>query len=46
MLIGACDPRWSLAQRVKIVGSTTACVAILDGENAIVNVGNLGDAAR
>jgi protein phosphatase PTC7 len=31
-------------ERVKIVGSTTACVAILDGENAIVNVGNLGDA--
>ena len=47
VLMGASDPREVIRaahERVKIVGSTTACVAILDGENAIVNVGNLGDA--
>jgi protein phosphatase PTC7 len=47
VLMGASDPRDVIRaahERVKIVGSTTACVAILDGENAIVNVGNLGDA--
>ena len=47
VLMGASDPREVIRaahERVKIVGSTTACVAILDFENAIVNVGNLGDA--
>ena len=47
VLLGASDPREVIRaahERVKIVGSTTACVAILDGENGILNVGNLGDA--
>ena len=47
VLLGASDPREVIRaahERVKIVGSTTACVAILDGENGILKVGNLGDA--
>ena len=47
VLLGASDPREVIRaahEHVKIVGSTTACVAILDGENGILKVSNLGDA--
>jgi protein phosphatase PTC7 len=47
VLMGTTDPREVIRaahDRVKIVGSTTACVAILHGDSGALRVGNLGDA--
>lgn len=47
VLMGALDPKTVIAEahdRTKVVGSATACVAILDGITASLKIGNLGDA--